>query len=679
MLTRLFSSFTGLCFKYLLIYGLAILLVSCSNDKDRLICIEHVNIVTMTSDSVLADQTLIIRNGIIDTFGSSGKVAIPSEAQIVDGAGKYVMPALADMHVHVFSPDELGAYLNSGIATILEMSSMPMQNDWKASIGNGTLLGPTMYTSAMTFDGDPPLNWMFWPLSDTSQVDKAINWVKENKYDFMKIYGTLNPAVFEKMISSARNAGVPLLGHVPRQFGVERTIASGFSMIAHLEDLAASYFEGMDLKDLDEDKIDELATLIAKYRVPVTTTIHLPFKRIEQYRYMDGMLNTPEAWTMSPAGYTQWIKSNNRQTDQLGNSAFVMEQTVLFNLVLKLAKAIQNKNGILLAGTDATTDAFPGNSLKDELFDLVKAGLTPYESIKTATSNAGLFINKHYPNEKFGQIKKGYRADILLLKKNPLAKVENIFDFEGMFVKGKWYGKESLSATQRSAQKDNGGIKDSLAVIDSLLDSNVGDGLIRLKNLQNRYPDKPLYSEWVLGVKAQKWINRNIDYALQIAKHNATQFGNHFAVYNEIGNIYFREEKYDSASYYFIKALQLAPGNAHSISYLEKLSALENPVDPSIEGSYRVILQNNNGRPFPGHDSLSVSILKNNGKYYIEIGNQKEKLVGGGKNIWVFIDDFFGKAETKLVFNGDSLAGEWKERFGFSGIVWGRKITGKEL
>ncbi|MEW6211856.1 MAG: amidohydrolase family protein, partial [Acidobacteriota bacterium] len=113
---------------------------------------------------------------------------------------------------------------------------------------------------------------------------------------------------------------------------------------------------------------------------------------------------------------------------------------IKYPLVKALTEGFSNAGVLLLLGTDASAPGlFPGRSAHLELRELVNAGLTPYEALASGTRNAGLFIVKRLANSKrFGMIEVGQRADMVLLRENPLKNIEAISKISGVMVRGRW-------------------------------------------------------------------------------------------------------------------------------------------------------------------------------------------------------------------------------------------------
>ena len=112
----------------------------------------------MDSERVIDNQTVIVKGDLITTIGPVDEVAIPDDAKIIEGNGAYLMPGLADMHVHLdFDPNpaSLQLYLANGVTTIRSLNTVPEQLAWRDQVNNGDLLGPTIYSSGRTIVGVP--------------------------------------------------------------------------------------------------------------------------------------------------------------------------------------------------------------------------------------------------------------------------------------------------------------------------------------------------------------------------------------------------------------------------------------------------------------------------------------------------------------------------------------------
>lgn len=136
-----------------------------------------VHLIPMDTERVLLNQYLIVEDGLIKSFGALGEVIVPEGAEVIEGNGAFLMPGLADMHTHLSSdadPQSLLLYLAQGITTVRNLNAVPEHLNWRERVANGTLLGPTIYTSGPTIAGLPPdfrsMRYIFWAIEVLSPV-----------------------------------------------------------------------------------------------------------------------------------------------------------------------------------------------------------------------------------------------------------------------------------------------------------------------------------------------------------------------------------------------------------------------------------------------------------------------------------------------------------------------------
>jgi hypothetical protein len=120
----------------------------------------NVNVVPMDSERVLEDHMVVVEDGLITAVGPAGEVTIPDGAEIVDGNGGYLMPGLADMHMHIEfnntydDPEQLLFFLSQGTTTIRSLGTAPDTYSWREQIARGEMVGPTFYAMGRTLLGN---------------------------------------------------------------------------------------------------------------------------------------------------------------------------------------------------------------------------------------------------------------------------------------------------------------------------------------------------------------------------------------------------------------------------------------------------------------------------------------------------------------------------------------------
>lgn len=417
----------------------------------------NVNVIPLDRERLLERQTVIVRDDRIVSIVPTTRSRAPRDATLIDGSGKFLMPGLADLHIHLRSTDELLSYLAYGVTTVMHLSGAtggaPDLLGNRAALARGELLGPTLYASGPTLDGDPPI---FPNVSVAVRTpEDARRVVAEQKragYDLLKVYNRLAPEVYDALLTAAMEQGLAVVGHVPRQVGMERALRSGQAMIAHGEEYFFTYFGGANDAQMqggvvtqpDERKIAGIAEATRAASVAVTPNLSFIASTKRQLEDLSGVFADAELRYLHPNARRMWQANNPTRRRDLDQ--FTARERVKYPFVRRLTKGLSDAGVLLLLGTDSSAPGlFPGQSAHLELRELVAAGLTPYQALATGTSNAGRFVAERVrPADKFGVVAVGHRADLLLLESNPLERIENISTLVGVMARGEWLTKDRL-------------------------------------------------------------------------------------------------------------------------------------------------------------------------------------------------------------------------------------------
>src|SRR5690242_970571 len=119
-------------------------------------------------------MTVVIRGDRIAALGRSTNLPTPADAQVVDGRGRYLIPGLWDMHVHISDQRAfLSLLIANGITAVRDMGgSLDILQEWRRAIAAGAMLGPQIVAAGPFVDGPKPV----WPNSiavDTPEAARA--------------------------------------------------------------------------------------------------------------------------------------------------------------------------------------------------------------------------------------------------------------------------------------------------------------------------------------------------------------------------------------------------------------------------------------------------------------------------------------------------------------------------
>ena len=170
----------------------------------------------METPQVLEGYTVLVSGDRITAVGPSGSVTIPPGATEIDGRGKYLMPGLSDMHIHIWDARELMLYVTNGVTTVRNMWGEAQHLQWRQEIRAGTLLGPELYTTSPLIEGVRQAWVGSVRVYTAAQAQARVQEYKQAGYDWIKIYHTImNRTVYDAIFAEAVIQDIPVVGHVP--------------------------------------------------------------------------------------------------------------------------------------------------------------------------------------------------------------------------------------------------------------------------------------------------------------------------------------------------------------------------------------------------------------------------------------------------------------------------------
>jgi hypothetical protein len=429
---------------------------ACADD----LFLKNVNVVDVGAGAVVAARSVLVSDGSIKEIGAQESLRSPAGARVIDAQGRYLMPALWDMHTHPMAPEALAMLVANGVGGVRVMWGLPRHLEWRARVELGELLGPRMLIAGPIIEGVPPQRLASVVDTEGRRLVKTfadgvaeVRRQKAAAYDYIKVYNNVPLEAYNGLVAEAARSGIPVVGHVPFAAGIDGVLAARQKSIEHLrgyiEKLVpadAPIQPGIDLRSrmlaweyADVSRIPELvrATRAAgAWQCPTlgTAIYWAPSSDVERY------LATPEAGYLDAQTRdmfrhrerVKWL-SNFSEADFARTPRGEEKQAALL-------RAMHAAGVPLLAGTD--TDTF-GFALHRELEALVKVGLTPAEALQTATINPARFVGLE---NEVGRVAAGYAADLILLDANPLQDIRNTHSINAVILHGKLLDRIALDA-----------------------------------------------------------------------------------------------------------------------------------------------------------------------------------------------------------------------------------------
>jgi len=222
----------------------ALSLVVCANlalaDDGEVMVFQNVQVLTMTEAGAIANATVTVDGDrIVSVVEGAGDV--PDGARLIDGAGKTLMPGLADMHIH-YSLEHRGVlYLANSVTAVRNLSGSAQRLILDAAAKRGDVLGPHIYTSGPLMDGPDPI----WgersiKLTTPEQAIGAVESQRSTGYRAVKLYEGLTPEIYAAAVQAAKDRDMQVWTHVPDGMSVEEVIGFGVDSIEHFEGVSTA-------------------------------------------------------------------------------------------------------------------------------------------------------------------------------------------------------------------------------------------------------------------------------------------------------------------------------------------------------------------------------------------------------------------------------------------------------
>jgi len=448
--------------------------------EDVTLVLQHVSIMDGTGRALQPDQTVVIVGSRIAAIGPVARVKFDKTANVIDAHGKFLIPGLWDMHVHLagvsadpaWSKDVLlPLLLANGITGVRDMGGdLNALLSWKRDIESGKLLGPHIIASGPWLAGRGRKTPEQYPVANAEEARAAVRDLKQGGADFIKVISMPSREAFFAVAEEARKQNISFVGHLPFEIGAAEASNAGMRSIEHF--LYSGFALSFSSKEEElrkrlaeaERKGDSAAwEAIAQeadrtYSAEKAASLFQSLKKNGTWvtptiASLD-ITSHPEAWKLDDPGLDfvppslakEWRSSFN--DEQMKERAAWLGRQAVNDW--KLAGELHCGGIPLLVGSDSL-DAFvfPGDSLHRELAELVQAGFTPIEAIQAATRGAAQFLGRE---KDFGTVEAGKTADLVLLDANPLENIANTRKILGVIHNGDYLDRAALDAMLAKAK-----------------------------------------------------------------------------------------------------------------------------------------------------------------------------------------------------------------------------------
>jgi len=292
--------------------------------QQKTIAIRNVNVIQMTSpNKVLYNVTVIIKDLRIEAINGS----ILNDAEIIDGKGKWLIPGLIDMHVHIPTDFSIGKklptqppdiqfniqdlmtpFIANGVTTIFNLNANIESFHQRKEVEEGNVIGPRMALAALINGGEGSGRITNTPEDGRQAVRDA----KAEGYEFIKVYSQLTRETYVAIIDEAYKQGLKTVGHIPNDFQgkLEQAFVPHFDMVAHAEEFSKH------AKDFSDEEARRFAMLAKENGTWLSPTLVTMVWIASQAHSLDSLKTLPALQYVHPLLQSKWLTANsyNRNT-----------------------------------------------------------------------------------------------------------------------------------------------------------------------------------------------------------------------------------------------------------------------------------------------------------------------------------------------------------------------------
>ena len=438
------------------LYAILFLMAAVGRAQPPPLAFHHVAVVNVRSGSIDSNRTVLIRGSRIVAVGSSSEVRIPESAVVFDATGKYLIPGLWDMHVHITDATELAlpVLLANGVTGVRDCGGdFSLLKRMEQERSSRVRVAPRLVISGPYVDSDKGLPHRLIVESE-SDGRNAVDSLALLGVDFIKIHNGVPRDAYFALLNQARKQGLSVAGHIPLEVAPWEAARARQPCVEHF----ASLFEGSLqrmfaadpvrlLSEYVDSGLDTLMALFAKEQVWFTPTVYTYWIRAKR-----GELAAdpdPRLRYVAPSLKEQW-EAWYPVTQKDSIQQIVAARELFYQIGLDVVRSAHKAGVPLLAGTDlAARDMLPGFHLHDELAAFVEAGLTPLDALRAATWNPARFL--HRLND-LGSVEEGKLADLILLDANPLEDIHNTRRIRAVVMDGRLFDRDALDRMLAEAE-----------------------------------------------------------------------------------------------------------------------------------------------------------------------------------------------------------------------------------
>ncbi|HEV8254817.1 MAG TPA: amidohydrolase family protein [Vicinamibacteria bacterium] len=417
-------------------------------ERPATLTISDVTLIDGTGAAPRPHVTVRLEDGRIAWIGRAAEA--PAASASIDGAGRFLIPGLWDMHAHLTFAGDVACptLVANGVTGVRDPGGDLAVVDWlRARIVEGMLAGPRIFRAGPFVDGSKP------GAADRVVVDtpeagrRAVALLKRQGVDFIKVHNGAPPEAYFAVLEEARRQGLQVVGHIPLEVDPLRAVEAGHGSIEHIVSLFEGPFQqkvkaGRTQEQAMAEFTDEDAAALARAMAARGTWFD---PTLIAYRMRHSRLNAPAVDDPRYKYASASLRAFWKFFSPLPDTPDVRSRLDrAWERFLEITRIVRRERVRFLVGTDlGGVNIYPGFSVHEELQWLVRAGFTPLEALTAATRNSAASLGRL---QELGTVEVGKRADLVLLEADPLADIANTARIAAVVADGRPYTKLQIEA-----------------------------------------------------------------------------------------------------------------------------------------------------------------------------------------------------------------------------------------
>lgn len=444
---------------------------------DHPVAFVGVAVVDVERGVLVPDRAVLVEDGRIAAVAHVDSLHLSEETERIDARGRFLMPALWDMHAHIYAVSpllELPLYLSYGVTNVRDMLSCPAEGDpfiscpedkqrWSAEARIVERVGPRIVSTASFMANGPTMRERLPDApaffgAETAEEARAFvrHWAARG-VDEVKVYDRIPREAYFALADEARRHGLAVVGHRPHAVSAVEVAEAGQKSVDHARVFLHEAWPGAAAlrQSAPGEWREDRARMLAEHDSAMAREIFAAFAEHGTWYVPTHLTRWSDAYAddarvredplleyLHPLMRWQWTEDLDATVAADPSPEARETYRAFYRKGLELTGQAYRAGVPILVGTDYVV---AGADVHRELGHLVAAGLTPAEALRAATLDPARYVGRE---ADYGTVEAGKVADLVFLDADPLADIAHTQRIVAVVFDGHLYDRAALDEVQ---------------------------------------------------------------------------------------------------------------------------------------------------------------------------------------------------------------------------------------